>query len=269
MTTTALPAPTAPPPRPGGPNAWLVIGAVFTVVVLVLGGLTVAGWLGYRTENQTASYSTLGVPTIVIETGTGNVTLTAGAADTVTVSRRLFWSYNKPTSEERWEGQTLHVTSDCDHLWIGPGCGIDYTLGVPEGTEVRAQTGTGDISVRNIHGRLQLTTGTGDISVAGATQSLTLDTGTGDINAVELSCDTVHASTGTGDLTLRFTASPDSVVVSTGTGDAHIFVPDEEAYRVVTDSGTGDIDVGVRRNDASGHAIEARTGTGDIDIQYG
>lgn len=272
MTTSTLPAAAPPaPPAPGrpGPNGWLVIGGVFAVTLVVLGALSVAGWLGYRTEIQTQSYATPGLRTIVIDIDNGDVTVTPGAADTVDVTRRLHFAFERPTVDEHWDGQTLRATTGCRSRWIGPGCGVDYTLTVPEGVEVRARTSTGDISVRNILGELELSTSTGDISVTGARQALALHTRTGDIDATGLDSETVDASTNTGDVTLRFERAPSSVTAKASTGDIQVSVPGGQPYRIQADSRTGDIHIDVPRDDASRRVIEVRTGTGDIDIQRG
>jgi len=272
MTTSTLPAASAPAPtdpgRPGGPNGWLVIGGVLTVTLIVLGALSVAGWLGYRTETQTESYRTPGLRTIAVDIDAGDLTVLPGAGDTVDVTRRLRYAYERPTIDERWDGQALHVSTDCRITWVGPGCAVDYTLTIPAEVEVRASTSTGDITVRNILGKLELSTSTGDISVLGARHVVSLHTSTGDINAVDLASDEARASTSTGDITLRFVSSPSSVVASTGTGDLTIVLPEEQAYHVVAETSTGDIDVDVRREDTADRAISARTSTGDIEIRY-
>jgi hypothetical protein len=253
--------------RPRGPNAWLVLGGIFTVIVIVAGGLSVAGWLGYRTEVQTQVYRQA-VTSIDIEVDTGDLTLAPGDAGTVAVTRRLFWSYSKPTIDEQWDGQTLRVTGDCrGWFWLGPGCGVDYTVAVPEGVSVLARTSTGDISVSNIRGVLRLSTSTGDIRVSGAAAALELRTSTGDITATTTGAAPVDASTSTGDIDLRLGASSPDVMARTSTGDIQITVPGDVAYRVQADTSTGDVRVSVSQDDRSTYAIRARASTGDIDIR--
>jgi hypothetical protein len=261
MTTTAMPT-----TRPTGPNGWLVIGGVFTALLLASGVLSTAGWLGYRTESQSTVYHQA-VSSISVDIDTGDLTLTPGEPGTVTVQRKLHWSYWKPVVNEQWDGQHLRVTTDCiGRFFPGPGCEVDYTLAVPEGVSVDAHTSTGDINVRNIRGELRLSTSTGDIDVAGAAAALTLRTSTGDITASGLTSSTVEADTGTGGVTLSLATEPTSVSVQTSTGDVRVVVPGNESYRVRTHTGTGDINTTVRSNDDSSRSITVGTGTGDIDI---
>src|SRR5690606_31656719 len=132
----------------------------------------------------------------------------AGEPGVVSVQRRLFWSYAKPTMDERWDGESLRVTGGCQAWpWFAP-CGVDYTLEVPQGVSVRATTSTGDVMVRNLTGELSLTTSTGDIRVTGAANPLRLRTSTGDIVAQDLTSITVDAETSTGDIRVHLDRAP-------------------------------------------------------------
>lgn len=186
------------------------------------------------------------------------------------VHRRIFWSYAKPTIEERWDGQTLQVTARCRAalLSLGPGCGVDYTIAVPEGVAVEAHTSTGDITVRGVRGGLRLSTSTGDIAITDVTGKLSLRSSTGDINATGLTSSDVEASVSTGDVDLRFSRPPQAVAARAGTGDVTVSVPEGEAYRVQADAGIGDTHIGVRQDGEAERSIVARTSTGDIDISY-
>src|SRR5688572_2761898 len=105
--TTPTPEPgpaTVARPRPSGLNPWLVVGGLFTVLVLAAGALSVAGWLGRRTETQRQVYHQT-TETISLDIETGDITLIAGTPDVVEVTRQLRWSYEKPTINEEWDGQ--------------------------------------------------------------------------------------------------------------------------------------------------------------------
>lgn len=246
MTTSGSPVATAT--RPSGPNGWLVIGGVLTVLLIAAGTLSVAGWLGVRSETQSQTYRH-DAEEISIEISNGDVTLVAGEPGLVSVERRLRWSYAKPTYDERWDGRTLHVTTDCRAgQWLGPQCGIDYTLAVPETVAVRVRTSTGDIAVRDLRGELRLSTSTGDVT------------------AVDVASPAIDVSTSTGDIRLTVTAPPQTVTARTGTGDVTVRVPEGGSYRVQTDTGIGDTRISVPRDNSASRSITVRTSTGDIFV---
>lgn len=256
--------------RSRGRNGWLAVGGAFTALTIAAGGLSVAGWLGFRSEIQDHTYRQQ-VTRILLDVATGDLTLTPGEAGTVAVRRRLFWSYTRPTIHEEWDGSTLRVTARCPVLVsVGPGCGVDYTLAVPDNVVVEARTSTGNISTRQVLGDLRLTASTGNITVVDAAGRLSLHTSTGDITASgRLTAAEVEATTSTGDVHIRFAEPPRTVTASASTGDIRVLVPAGEAYRVRAAASTGDVRVGVRRNDEAARSLLVRTSTGDVDIAYG
>lgn len=256
--------------RPTGPNGWLVIGGIFTVLLVVTGALTAASWMALRTETQTHVYRQ-NATSIFVDIGTGDLTIAPGAPGQVSVQRTLHWSWSsqKPIIEERWDGPSLHVTGGCG-TWFSVGnCGVDYVLEVPEGVSVQAHTSTGDVTVHNILGQLDLSTSTGNIRVTGATGTLRLDASTGHITAKRIESTVVDASTSTGDITLQFVTAPRTVTAQTSTGDVNVIVPSGNSYRIQTNTNTGHERVHVTRDDTSERSINASTKTGDIDIAFG
>jgi hypothetical protein len=267
MTVTMDNPPSTAAPRPAGVNGWLVIGSIFTLLTIAFGTLGVVGWLGYRTETQTQVYQQP-ITALKVDLGTGNLTITPGPDNTVTVTRRLHWSFRKPTFEEQWDGQQLTVTQNCSGFFTpGPNCGVDYTVQVPAGISVQAVTDTGDINVRDIHGVLDLRTSTGDVTSTGASADVTIRSDTGDVTATGTSAH-VDASANTGTVTLHLTAPPQAVSAQTDTGDVMITVPQGGVYKVQTSVDTGDANVTVMRSDTADRTITARTNTGSIDISY-
>jgi len=258
----------SPGRRPTGVNGWLVIGGIFTLLVVVLGALGVAGWLGFRTEIQTQVYQTA-ITDLDIDLTTGDLRVAVGGEGAVTVTRRLHWSFTKPTFQENFDGQRLSVTQSCGSVFMpGPGCGVDYTVQVPAGTSLRAHTDTGDIEVNDIRGPVDVGTSTGDVSISGVVGDLSVRTGTGDITVVGARSPHVDASTSTGDIELRLADSPQTVTANTGTGDVDVTVPQGEVYHVQTETSTGDSSVGVHTSDTAPRTIKVHTSTGDIGIAY-
>ena len=92
-------------------------------------------------------------------------------------------------------------------------------------------------------------------------------TGSGNISVAGLAGAKVTASSGSGDITLTFTAVPAHVRVSTGSGNVSLILPrGNTLYQVnaVTDSG-GRV-VTVPTSSASQHVITVTAGSGNITI---
>ena len=244
-TTTSAPVTS----RAAGRSWWLAIGAVFAVLVLGLGAFSLASWLALRTETQHQTYDHA-ITRLVIDGGTGDLTFSRGESSSVVVDRRLTWSFWKPEITETWEGETLRVTTRCPPINAGPNCSVDYVIALPDGVDVEAYTGTGDVSVSDLRGDVRVTTGTGDITAAGLTST------------------DVDVQSGTGDVTLRFGNAPRTVQADTGTGNVRITVPPGDLYQVNGDSGTGDLRVRLVHDPSASRQITVHTGTGDIDVSY-
>jgi hypothetical protein len=63
-----------------------------------------------------------------------------------------------------------------------------------------------------------------------------------------------------------FTRAPADIRATTGAGNVQLSVP-EGSYRVDTDTGVGEVNVGVTQADDAPSRIVAETGAGQIDIR--
>ena len=253
MTVTApgtAPAPAAPPP----PWLWAlrIIGLAVAGVTLAFGALAVISGFMHR-EHTTTREFTQPITRLVADTDNGNVRVRAGAeGGPVQVSARVGESFGNARSLETVSDGVLRLTGTCRFIALPDNCGVSYTVTVPPGTVV------------------QVTSGTGDAVVDGTSGTITVNTGTGDISLRDVSAARVSAETGTGTIRLAFVAAPTDVVAHSGTGDIDITVPNDGSdYRVMTDSGVGDVTDSLRHNDSSTRSIRAETGTGDVRLQTG
>ncbi|WP_405062840.1 DUF4097 domain-containing protein [Kribbella sp. NBC_01505] len=131
----------------------------------------------------------------------------------------------------------------------------DITAHAPLG-QARLSTGSGDIQLETVQGDLAVSTGSGDVRaahVAGVTKG---STGSGSIDIGEAAA-TIGLSTGSGDVRIGDAAGPTSVKV--GSGD--ITIERVRDHSVAT-SGSGDVTVEV----ADGPSIQAETANGDVRI---
>jgi DUF4097 and DUF4098 domain-containing protein YvlB len=115
---------------------------------------------------------------------------------------------------------------------------VNYTIVVPQDTELRATTGSGNIVVRGPRGVARLRAGSGDIEAGDLDNEAEAETGSGDIRLSNIT-GRVRARAGSGDLNL-----------------------DSIGGEVRAETGSGNI-----RVNRPGGAVKAKTGSGDIDVR--
>ncbi len=185
--------------------------------------------------------------TVIIDVDAGDITLRPSLAG-VSTRWRAAWSWGKPTITEHWEGQALRLSAECPPIAFGPGCVVDFTVGLPAGVAVVARSDVGDVTADTLSGDLTLTSSTGAIRVSDSSGVLVLRTEVGDITAVGLTSPAVEAHTADGDVTVRFTA--------------------RDAYRVLATASLGDASVAVRQDPTSARVVVASADVGDVVIGY-
>ena len=135
---------------------------------------------------------------------------------------------------------------------------IDYDITTPRGTDLRADSGSGDIRVQDNGGPAQLRTGSGSVEATGLSDHVSIETGSGDITADMLSALDVKAQTGSGSITLRNVQS--GLWAHTGSGDIKIAGRPLSAWRLETGSGSIDLDT-----KGAPLSLDATTGSGDLN----
>jgi hypothetical protein len=129
-------------------------------------------------------------------------------------------------------------------LWTT--CRADVDARVPAGVRVRAETAFGDVAVR------------------GPVGDVVLETGSGAVRAERIGGGRAVVSARSGDVVLRFSATPRDVEVEASSGDVAVHVP-AGAYRVEVDTGAGDVTLrGVRHDGAAPRRIAVDTSAGDV-----
>ncbi|MFC7380923.1 DUF4097 family beta strand repeat-containing protein [Sphaerisporangium rhizosphaerae] len=234
---------TRPALLPARAGRVLAAGAVLGAGLLLTGcGVTD---LASPTKNQTNSYDVTGkAPVLRVDSGAGDIEVTESDRAGYHVTEKLYWKGDKPVTRHPVEGDTLTLDYTCSSGWS---CGVDYLIEVPRGVEVKVKAGSGDITLRSLSG------------------VVTADTGSGTVDANELGAKQAAAKTGSGDVELRFAATPDKVDVQTGSGTGTVRVP-KGAYNVTASTGSGDKKIDVTDDDSSPRTIVVKTGSGDAKV---
>ncbi|GAA5053588.1 hypothetical protein GCM10023259_033930 [Thermocatellispora tengchongensis] len=225
----------------------LLAGALLGSGVVVLTGCGLQN-IG-RPENQSVnSYDVANVTKLEVRSGAGDVVVNETGGTGVRVTETLHWRGDgKPETAHPVEGDQLTLSYDCPEKIGFHSCAVDYKVEVPKGVAVTVDTGSGEITLRQLTGPVTAKTGSGDIRAAG------------------LGGKSAYAETGAGDIDLKFVTAPDDVTLESGAGDAVVRLPDG-TYAVTTESGAGEGRTEVTDDDQSPRKIKVSTGAGDASV---
>ncbi|MBB6554377.1 DUF4097 family beta strand repeat-containing protein [Nonomuraea rubra] len=200
--------------------------------------------------SESASYQvTEKVTKLQLRSNSGDAVITETGGTAVRVVETLHWrgEGSKPKPEHKVEGETLLMSYTCPSDW-GGGCSVDYKIEIPKGLSVDLETGSGNLTLRNLTGPIDVNAGSGDVDAAG------------------LAGKQVFAETGSGNLELKYVTAPDSAELEAGSGDITLSVPDG-AYDVKSEVGSGDTAVTVKNDTSSAHKISLTAGSGNITVK--
>ncbi len=212
---------------------------------------------------------TSGAVTLSVSTGAGYVHITPGSDASVHIIGHVHaakWNswIDSGSPEERVRqivsnppieqtGNMISIGKHTDYKNIS----IDYDITTPKGTELTADSGSGDVRVADLNGPAKLNTGSGSIEATGLSGRTTLETGSGDIRAELQSPSGVKAQTGSGSIRLKGVQG--ELYAETGSGDIDVQGQPTSAWRLQTGSGSVTLDVGSSR-----FSLDAQTGSGSV-----
>ena len=161
----------------------------------------------------------------------------------------------EPVAPTFADGQLVVDLSHADRLNGGHSFPVTIRVEAPAGSDLRVDTGHGDVSAEGRINDGHLTTGLGVISVHEAA-ALTARSGSGDVSAHRV-LGPLDVSTGSGDITVHENNS--TVRARTGSGDLTVSSVVQEG---TLNSGSGDISI------ATVHGlVRVSTGSGDISVR--
>lgn len=145
-----------------------------------------------------------------VKTGAGRIEVRTGDASTVHVRGVIRatsgWGLSGEEKVSRLEANPP-IEQDGNVIRIGRirekalsrNVSISYELMVPVATSLRADTGSGEQSIRGLSGPVDADTGSGNIVISDIGDDVKADTGSGDIRVVSIK-GVVHADTGSGSI---------------------------------------------------------------------
>jgi len=244
-----------------------------------------------------------------VETGSGSIDVRRGSSNQVHVVGRIQaseWFFGGGEDRVRRLENNPPIQQSGNDIRIGHiddpelkrNISISYEITVPENTELRASSGSGEQSISDINGPAEVTTGSGslklsrigsgarahtgsgNIDIDGVRGSVYARTGSGSIRAVgiaggfdgqtgsghltleQTSSGSVRAGTGSGGLELRNVKG--SLQAQAGSGDVR--VDGEATGGWVVHTGSGSVDLRLPPN--ASFDLNAHTGSGSIDLSH-
>jgi hypothetical protein len=241
-------APSDPPdnaPSNGVRMAWLTIGSLFAVGLLVFGTFSVVDVLAHGTSTEITTHD--GVNTVVIQSGDGSVQVRAADVAEVTATARVSDGLRATGVSRSLDGDRLVLRSTCPNFgntW----CSVDWDVVVPLGTDIVLRSGDDRAEATGEFGTVDLRSEHDGVTFDGVAQS-------------------VVAVSEHGNVTVRMAEAPDSVRALSEHGNVNVAVPDiDEGYRVDVSSDQGRTEIGVRTDPNAVRVIEARTDHGDVTV---
>jgi hypothetical protein len=268
-----------------GRRIWGLVGLATAASLAIPGGrlITSAG-----VTTQPASQDTVTrviterqpVTTLKVQSNGAPVRVTAGPVNRVRVTETI--SYDPEIGGPPAVPQDV---SDGILSLTGPQCecSVNFTMTVPPGLGVAADTeggaltvsgaaganlnsGGGPVLATGISGHLIVTADDGTVVINGLTGPLDADTGGGNLLASSVDTPAATVVTGGGEARIAFTAAPDAVFVSTGGGPAALTLPGGP-YALTASSYGGSEAVGIATSPAAGRSITVTTGGGSLRIE--
>jgi len=243
-----------------------------TTVVLTLSVL-----IPFSINAQQIDQTFSGISVIDISTGSSDCVVKKGPGSEVNVKLvHTFGDKFKPSVEQK--GSKLFIKeSQGNHSSRGQ---ATWTLTIPNGKDLKFNTGSGDFRAADLELDISLNAGSGDFSLHGIKGKIVSNAGSGDLEVDNFSGD-LTANTGSGDMAVNKVSG--DVELNCGSGDialsdiagsieANVGSGDIGADRVHLagksrfNSGSGDVYVGL--SGSLKHDISVNSGSGDSVLDF-
>jgi len=207
-----------------------------------------------------------GAASLAINTGSGYVHITPGPAGSIHIIGHVHSSAGlfagSPEQNVRHVTENPPIVQNGNHVAVGlhthySNVSIDYVVTAPSGTNVNANSGSGDLNITGLGSPLNASTGSGDIYANDLTGDLSLSTGSGEIHAWMKGAHYTKVETGNG--TIQLEGVTGGLYAQTGSGDIAISGQPTDNWKLETGSGSVTLNTG-----HSAFNLDASTGSGDF-----
>ncbi|MCF3183526.1 hypothetical protein IPZ70_26810 [Streptomyces polychromogenes] len=264
--------PAAPVPR-GQRLAWYTAAALSAVLVVAAAGWQVRADIGARTSTVTGGSAGRAVTAVEVVGGEADVTVTPRGDQEVGYRAALTWTFEEPSVEESWLGDTLKLSPRCPGeqagVAIGTGCSVRLAVTVPAGVPVRVSGSSGRVTVSGLAGAVDADMGSGNLVLADLRGPLRARVGSGTLRATGLTAPDADVRADAGHAEVTFAAPPDRVTGHVGAGRLEIGLPTATRYRVSCRAGAGRCETGDALRDPSAtRVLDLEAGAGHASAGY-
>jgi hypothetical protein len=241
-----------------------IASSALAAAILMLGLASCAlsiGGLQHRTNSYTIGSR---VTTLVVTDQAGDVAVTGGSSDAISVTEHVSFHGTVPTPTHRTAAGTLNLDSNCPSAET---CTVGYTITAPRTTTVRVADGAGSVTLSSLSGPAAAHVKAGNISLDSVAGSVDATSNAGSIRGQHLSSANASLHVSAGQIDVTFSAPAAAITATTDVGAITVRVPDTAQYKVTTSATVGDVHVSVPRSTAASRTITASTKTGSITIE--
>jgi len=248
--------------------AWIVLGSLFAVPLLVFGTFQVVSQLAHDEEAVQLTFDGGGIKTLDVRVDSGEIRVIGTDDDTISVTARISNGLRSTTHQEAVEGDALVIRSSCPGV-LSNFCAADYTIRVPRHVDAVVHADNSRITVGDLTGGATITTDDGSVEAVGMDGPLDLRSDNGAITVDEARSTDVRARTGNGSIRLTMLNPAERIQAASDNGGITIVVPDSEhAYATDLFTDNGSIDNRLRTDPSSPRSITARSDNGSITVRY-
>ncbi|MFZ0663677.1 MAG: DUF4097 family beta strand repeat-containing protein [Acidobacteriaceae bacterium] len=208
-----------------------------------------------------------GPATLNISTGSGYIHITPGPDGSIHiighVRSNMGLFSGSPEENVRRVTDNPPIVQNGNSIEVGlhthfENISIDYVVTAPRGTNVEANSGSGDLNISNLGAPLKAGTGSGSIEANDLTGDVTLNAGSGNIHAMMNGAHYVKAETGSGNLHLQGVTG--GLYAETGSGDIEVSGQPGDGWKLETGSGSVTLNTG----SSARFTLDASTGSGSV-----
>jgi len=229
-----------------------------------------------------------GPPDLEVLSRSGDVTIRAGAAGSVTIIGKIHVENHWLSGDRNRDVEAIEknppIMQNSNSIRVDyvnvRGIAIDYEITVPADSKVRSksgsgdqimegltagldvETGSGDVRLRNLAGEIHSHTGSGNVRAEDVAGPFEARAGSGDIRVEEKGAGDVQVETGSGNIELRGVEG--GLRVSAGSGGVHAEGKPTSNWNLRTGSGN----VELRVPGEASFSVDISTGSGSVTVDH-